>query len=65
MKHNEYFHSYISDDNEQDAFDSYAHLFYPLQNFESGILVSSMLTVWDNIDGFAQKYRCALTVLSS
>ena len=36
--------------------------------FESGILVYFMSTVWEDTDGFANKYRCAIysmTVLSS
>ena len=32
------------------------------KNFESWILVSSMSTVWDDIDGFSKQYRCALTI---
>ena len=65
------FNSYISDDKEQDACDSHAHMLYILKYiFESVILVSGMSTVWEVTDGCAKKYRCALdiylmTVLSS
>ena len=64
------FHSYISDDNEQDSCDSHAHMFHLIKNFESGILVTGMSTVLEETDGCAKQYRCALavylmTVLSS
>ena len=44
--------------------------FIYLKTFESGILVSSMSTVWEDTDGCAKQYRWALdiylmTVLSS
>ena len=65
------FHSYISDDSEQDACDSHSQMVHLLKTFlESGWLVSGMSTVWENTGGCAKKYRCALaiylmTVLSS
>ena len=38
-------------------------MFYLLKKlFESGILVSGMSTVWEDTDGCAKKYMCALTI---
>ena len=31
-----------------------------IKNFESGILVSGMSTVWEDVDGCAKKYRYVL-----
>ena len=46
------FHSYISDNNEQYACDSHAHIFHLLLLlFELGILVSGMSTVWEDTSG--------------
>ena len=36
------------------------HLFE--KKLESGRLVSGMSTVWEDTDGCANKYRCALTI---
>ena len=36
------------------------HLFE--KKVESGRLVSGMSTVWEDTDGCAKKYRCALTI---
>ena len=36
------------------------HLFE--KKLESGRLVSGMSTVWEDTDGCAKKYRCALTI---
>ena len=50
------FHSYISDDDEQDACDSHAHMVHLLQTFlESGRLVSDMSIVWEDTYGCAKK----------
>ena len=68
---NSEFCSYISDENEQDACYSHANMFHLLKIFlESGILVSGMSPVWEDTDGCAKQYRCALskylmTMLSS
>ena len=65
------FHSYITDNNEQYACDSHAHMFHIFKTFlESGILVSGVSTVWEDKNGCAKQYMCALavylmTVLSS
>ena len=65
------FNSYISDDKEQDACDSHAHMLYIFKYiFESVILVSGMSTAWKDTDGCTKKYRCAfaaylMAVLSS
>ena len=40
------FHSYISYHNELDVCNSRARMFYLFLNFESGILVPDMSTVW-------------------
>ena len=56
-------HSYVSDDNEKYACDSHAHMVYLLKIFlESGIFVSGMSTVWEDTDGCAKKYICALAI---
>ena len=56
-------HSYISGDNEQDAFDSHAHMFHILkQFFELGILVYGMSTVWEDNNGCVKQYRCDLDI---
>ena len=61
----------MSDENEQDACDSHAHMFHLLKIFlESGILVSGISKLWEDTDGYANQYRCDLgiyliTVLSS
>ena len=54
------FHSYISDENKEDACDSHAHMVHLLIFLESGRLVYGMSTVWEDIDGCAKQYRCAL-----
>ena len=65
------FHSYISDDNEQNACDSHAHMVHILKTFlDSVILACGMSTVWEDTNGCAKKYIFALdiylmTVLSS
>ena len=62
MKKSE-FHSYIGDENEQDACDSYDHMFHLFNKiFESGILVSGMSTVWEDTDGCVKNYRCNLDI---
>ena len=46
------FHSYISDDTEQDACGSHAYMLHLLKTWlESGILVSGMSTVWEYTNG--------------
>ena len=65
------FHSYISDDNEQDTCDSHAHMDHLFKKkLESGRLVSGKSTVWEYTDDCENQYMCALsiylmTVLSS
>ena len=57
------FHSYISDDNEQDACYSHAHMFHLLQNiFELLILVSGMSTVWEDTNNCAKQQMCCLAI---
>ena len=57
------FHSYISGDNEQYAYDSHAHMVHLLKTLlESGRLVSGMSTVWEDAAGCAKKYRFALAI---
>ena len=57
------FNSYISDDNEQDACNSHAHMVHLLKIFlESGRLGSGMSIVWEDTDGSAKKYRCPLSI---
>ena len=57
------FHSYISDENEQDECDSYAHMFHLLKKFfYSGILVCGMSTVREDTNGCAKQYRCDLDI---
>ena len=56
------FHSYISDDNEQDACDSYSYMVHIFRKKESGRLVSVMSIVWENTGGYANLYRCALDI---
>ena len=63
------FNSYISDDNGQDACDSHAHMIHFLKK-KSGLLVSSMSTVWLETNGCAKQYMLYLatylmTVISS
>ena len=49
------FHSYISDYNEQDAYDSHTHVFHILNKFfYLRILVCGMSTVWEDTDGCAK-----------
>ena len=65
------FHSYISDDNEQDSCDSRVHMVHILKIFlESGKIVSGMSKVWEDTDGCENQHMCDLviylmTVLSS
>ena len=57
------FHSYIIDKNEQDAYNSHAHIIHLLEIlFESGIWVSGMSTVWEDTDGCANNYGCDLAI---
>ena len=57
------FHSYISDENEQYAFDSHAQMVHLLKHvLESGILVTGMSTVWEDTYGCVKQYRCALVI---
>ena len=57
------FHTYISDNNEQDAYDSQYHIIHLFKkNIESGLLVSGMSKVWDDTNWRAKKYRCSLTI---
>ena len=49
------FHSYISDYNEQYAYDSHTHVFHILNKlFYLVILVCGMSTVWEDTDGCAK-----------
>ena len=54
--------SYISDDNEQYACDSYANIIHILKSLESTISVSSISTVWEETNGCAKQYRCNLAI---
>ena len=57
------FHSYISDDNEQDSCDSHAHMFHLLNKlFDSGILVCVMSILWEDTDGCAKQYMRDLAI---
>ena len=57
------FHSYIRDDNEQDACDSHAHMVHLLKiPLESVRLVSGMTTTWEDNDGCENQFRCALAI---
>ena len=50
------FHSYISDDNEQDTCDSHDHMFHILKKlFDSRILGCVMSTVWEDTVGCAKQ----------
>ena len=56
----EYF-SYIINDKKQDACDSHAHMVHLFKKLiEFGILVSGLSTIWEDTDGFAEKYMWAL-----
>ena len=54
------FHSFLSDDNKQDAVTTTAHskLLISLINNKQ-VLTTSLRTIWENTDDFAEQYRCA------
>ena len=57
------FNSYISDKNEQDACDSHANIIYLFKTIiELGLLVSGMLTVWEDTNSCEKQYRCDLAL---
>ena len=50
------FHSYISDNNEQDACGSHSHMLHLLKKvLESGRFVYDMSTVWQDTDGCTEQ----------
>ena len=54
------FHSFLSDDNKQDAATTTAHskrLISLLKNEK--VLKTSSSTIWETTDGCAEQYRCA------
>ena len=54
------FHSFLSDNSKQDAATTTAHskrLISFLKNKQ--VLTTSLSTIWENTDGFAEQYRCA------
>ena len=60
------FHSYIYGDNEKYVCDLYANMVHLLNTYlESGILVSSMSTFWEDTNACANQYRCALDIYST
>ena len=54
------FHSFLSDDSKQDAATTTAHI-KRLMSFlkNKHVLTTSLSTIWENTDGFAEQYRCA------
>ena len=55
----EVFHSFLSDDSKQDAATTTAHskrLISLLKNKQ--VLTTSLSTIWENTDGFAEQYIC-------
>ena len=54
------YHSYISGNNDQDAYNLHAHMVH-LFFKESVILVSGMSVVWEDTAGCAKQYVCALS----
>ena len=54
------FHSFLSDDGRQDAATTTAHskrLISLLKNKQ--VLTTSLSTIWEKTDGYAEQYRCA------
>ena len=51
------FHFFLSDDSKQDAATTTSHRKLYVQFLK--LLMSSLSTVWENTDGFAEEYQCA------
>ena len=51
------FHSFLSDDCKQDSATTTAHIKHLIELFKKK-LTSTLSTIWENTDGFADQYRC-------
>ena len=57
------FHSFLSDDSKQDAVTTTSHKKNLIEILrEKKVLTSTLRTVWENTDGCAEQYICALAL---
>ena len=57
------FHYFLSDDSKQDSATTTAHSKHLIRLLkERKVLASSLITIWQNTDGCAEKYICASTL---
>ena len=54
------FHSFMPDDSKQDSATTTALIIFLIELLnEQKVLTSTLSTIWENTDGFAEKYRRA------